>query len=68
MMAKTERKRKLRMGWCDQVDRMRKKNAPIADLVDLEAIFGGLLRTLGTVSRMLVRLGTIGLPVMVVSQ
>jgi len=40
----------------------------IDEVVDLGAIFGGEAMTLGMVSRMEVREGTIGLPVMVVSQ
>lgn len=38
------------------------------EVVDLGAILGGEAMTLGMVSRMEVREGTIGLPVMVVSQ
>ena len=45
-----------------------KKKRPRAEVVDLGLIFGGEATILGRVSRIEVREGTIGLPVMVLSQ
>ena len=55
-------------GCRDQVVRILKKIWPIDELVDFDAIFGGEAITLGRVSKMDVRDGTMGLPVAVVSQ
>jgi len=48
--------------------RSRKKNISMDEVVDLDAIFGGDAMTRGRVSKIDVREGTIGLPVIVVSQ
>lgn len=55
-------------GWLFAAPRRLKKICWIRPVEDLDRILGGLATTLGRVSRMEVRDGTIGAPEMVVSQ